>query len=608
MSLLIDYLVNAVWQIPLIAIGAAVLSRFGRLGPAARHHVWVAAMVLAVAMPLLPAAEALSVRIAPTAPAVDARQSPAEPSAAAPDARIIPVSLAPGEPVVSAARAPSPPAAAPTPRPPALGLPPIVIDRSWAQAIAIIYGAILLAGLVRLAIAWRAACAIARRARPAELEPEVSEALNAAARRHGVEPPPVRMSDEIRSPVVVGAQSPAILTPPAFSRLAADEQSAALLHELAHIARRDYGVNLACEALAAPIGWHPVAWEIKAGARRRREAACDAMASGDVGSRDAYARRLISLAGALRLTDDGETSPALVALISKSDLEDRLMQLIKGPRAPSKMRLLAASAVAAAALAPAVLLHVTPALAQDATPVVPMAHVSAPRPAIPATRARTVAPAAPAMIASAPAPSAMAAPAMATVAPTIAATIVPAVDTVNPAMHARRLILAQADMTPPLPPIPPAPPPPPPPPAYEGAPPPPPAPPAPPAPPSAYDAQIDAQVRAAMHMAMAEADKALASDDVRKAMAQAHVDREAIRRQVYEAMNSPEVQRALSEARQAGSAEVRQALEEAKRETVRALDEAERATDEAQASADRAREHALAEHRDQGDHGGHEGP
>jgi hypothetical protein len=108
-------------------------------------------------------------------------------------------------------------------------------------------------------------------------------------------------------------------------------------------------------------------------------------------------------------------------------------------------------------------------------------------------------------------------------------------------------------------------------------------------------------------MAMAEADKALASEDVQRAMAQAHVDREAIRRQVYEAMNSPEVQRALADARHAGSAQVHEALEEAKRETVRALDEAERATDEAQASADRARaEHAK--HRDHDGHGEHNDP
>ena len=51
---------------------------------------------------------------------------------------------------------------------------------------------------------WRAAGAITRRAKETTLEPEVAEALSAAARLHGVAPPPVRLSLEIRSPVVAG--------------------------------------------------------------------------------------------------------------------------------------------------------------------------------------------------------------------------------------------------------------------------------------------------------------------------------------------------------------------------------------------------------------------
>ncbi len=583
MSLLIDYIVNAVWQIPLIAIGAAVLTQFGRLGPATRHRVWLAALVLAAALPLLPAAEAVSVAIAPVNAQPPANQ-------AAPTSAVIPVSLAPsfapGRPTDREVRDPSPASAAPAFRPPAFGLPPIVIGESWARAIALVYSVVLAIGLVRLALAWRAAGAITRRAKATSLEPEVAEALYTAARLHGVATPPVKISHEIRSPVVAGGRAPTILIPPAFTRLSPDEQCAALLHELAHVARRDYAVNLTSEALALLICWHPVTWEIKAGARRSREAACDAIASGVLGSRDVYARRLISLADALRLTTDGETSPALVALISKSDLEDRLMQLIKGPRAPSKLRLLAASTAAAAALAPAVLLHVTPALAQDATPSVAVARVataSAPRLAVAA-----IAPIAPSA-ASQPEVAAVAsqsAGAETVVPETVAwlsAPAAPALAEAAPQVTMHRLLLAQNDISP----TPPAPPAPPPPPAYNGAPPAPP-PPAPPAP--RYDAEMNAHAREAALMAaraVAEADKAMASDEVRKAMAEAHIDGEAIRRQVAEAMDSPEVRRALAEARTAGSIEARQAIEEAKREVIRALDQAEREADRASAQSER---------------------
>jgi beta-lactamase regulating signal transducer with metallopeptidase domain len=569
MSLIIDYIVNAVWQIPLIAIGAAILTRFGRLSPNGRHRVWLAALALATALPLLPAAKALSIAIAPVRASVEAARSVDLPRATGTSSGL-------ASPTVD-----SPLALNGSHADRATGLPPIIMPMAWARVVAILWGLIVAGGMLRLALAWRSAADIARRSAPANLGDDISEMVRRTAQKLGVAPPSIRFSSDVRSPVVAGAKSPTILLPPAFVRLAPDEQGAALLHELAHVARKDFAVNLAVEAFSLPISWHPVSWEIKAGARRSREAACDAIASGALGSRDAYARRLISLADALRLSENGETSPAFVALISKSDLEDRLMQLIKGSKGPSRLRLLAASSAAAAVLAPAMLLHVTPAIAQDATPVVPLAAIArpiAPSPAITAS---------PALIARpATAPSA---PIDATATPTTALVMV------AQTRIARRVLLAQADV-PPAPPAPPAPPSPPPPPTpYDVAPPPPPAPPAPPVPPAPPPpdmAKIDAQVRAAMRMAMAQADRAMSSEEVRKAMAQAHVDREAIRREVAEAMNSPEVQRALAQAREMGTIEARQAIEQARQEAMRALDEAEREIDqEAARSRPEHREH-----------------
>ena len=565
-QILIDYVVNAVWQIPLIAIGAAILTRVGRLSPRGRHLAWVAALVLAVALPALPAAEALSVQVQATQV-----QAP---------------------PILDAA----PPAAAPaalTSAPPAFGLPPVMIDEGLARAVALVYGAVVLLGLLRLIVAWRAASGLVRRSVAVTLPPAVRESVDRTASALGAARPQVRMSDEIRGPVVVGVRAPVILTPPAFARLGEDDQRAALLHELAHVARRDYAVNLACEALALPACWHPVIYEIKAGARHSREIACDAVASDALGSRDAYARRLIALADTLRLRDGGETSPALVALIGRSDLEDRLMQLIKGPRGTTRARVLTAAALAGAVVAPAVLLHVTPALAQTWS----------------AERIAPVAPAAP----------------VAPIAPvaSVAAATIPTPPT-PPAPprhveHMRPMILAQAD----APPSPPAPPPPPPAPAYAPPPPPPsppappsplppmaapPAPPAPPPPPDLADARMRAHMRRETEVTVA-ASLALAHAEIEKALAEtreerAHMsdaEREAIRRHMSEAtaeiksqavrvaieearaaLDSPEVRRALAQAsRAADSPEVRRAIAEARAEAAHAAAEADRAASEA---------------------------
>ena len=124
----------------------------------------------------------------------------------------------------------------------------------------------------------------------------LSAALEQFARIHACKVPPVREMSRLASPVVVGALRPVILVPANFSRHTEEEQQAALLHELAHVLRRDYAVNLACELAAVPLSWHPAIYEIKAGVCRSRELACDAMASAAMASQGAYARCLLSLA------------------------------------------------------------------------------------------------------------------------------------------------------------------------------------------------------------------------------------------------------------------------------------------------------------------------
>ena len=509
---LIDYIVNAVWQIPLVAIGAAVLTRVGRLSPRGRHRIWVGALVLAVVSPALPATEALSVAARPLA------------VAATPQPLDVAASMAPSGPVFS--------------------LPPIAIDPGLADAIAIAFGLVVAVGLIRLVLACRAAGGLVRRSSNFALAAEVSQTLADAARASGLPIPPVRLSDEIGSPAVVGDRAPVILAPAAFARLGHDEQRAALLHELAHIARRDFAVNLACEAIALPAGWHPLIYEIKAGARMSREIACDAIASATLGSRDAYARRLINLADALRLDDGGETSLALVALISRSNLEERLMQLIKGPRAPTKLRLFAATALAVAVVTPALLLHVTPALAGPTAAEAPIARAA---PTVAYSPVATIAEAAPIGSATASA---------------------------RHCPRARRASLAQAERSP-VSPAPPA--------SFERPAPAsmvePPTPPAPPAPPVIDEVRIRDTVRQATLAAVA-ANRAMASAEVRRALAEARaqvasVDRQAIRRQVAQAMASAEVQRALAEAsRVVDSEEVRKAIAEARQEAAKAMAEA----------------------------------
>jgi hypothetical protein len=49
---LIEYLVNALWQVPLLAGGAWLLVRIVRPAPQTAHRVWLAVLGLAVLLPI----------------------------------------------------------------------------------------------------------------------------------------------------------------------------------------------------------------------------------------------------------------------------------------------------------------------------------------------------------------------------------------------------------------------------------------------------------------------------------------------------------------------------------------------------------------------------
>jgi hypothetical protein len=94
------------------------------------------------------------------------------------------------------------------------------------------------------------------------------------------------VSSLVQAPVVVGWLRPAVLVPVgALAGLPADQVEALLLHELAHIRRHDYLVNLLQGVVEAILFYHPAVWWISGHIRVERELCCDDIAvaaSGDV--------------------------------------------------------------------------------------------------------------------------------------------------------------------------------------------------------------------------------------------------------------------------------------------------------------------------------------
>lgn len=98
-------------------------------------------------------------------------------------------------------------------------------------------------------------------------------------------------------PVVLGWLRPVILLPTsAITGLAPKQLEMLLAHELAHVMRRDYLVNILQSVLESLLFYHPVVWWVSGQIRREREYCCDDIAVSLTGDSRSYAQTLLSLA------------------------------------------------------------------------------------------------------------------------------------------------------------------------------------------------------------------------------------------------------------------------------------------------------------------------
>jgi uncharacterized protein (TIGR03435 family) len=149
---------------------------------------------------------------------------------------------------------------------------------------------------VRLTGGWAVAARMrSTLVRPAP--PEWRRILGELGTRIGVSRP-VRLlvSALVQVPTVVGWLRPVVLVPVgALAGLPAEQMEALLIHELAHIRRHDYLVNILQSVAEALLFYHPAVWWVSGHIRAEREMCCDdiaAQASGDV---LLYARALAEL-------------------------------------------------------------------------------------------------------------------------------------------------------------------------------------------------------------------------------------------------------------------------------------------------------------------------
>lgn len=200
------------------------------------------------------------------------------------------------EPRVPAGAAPSVPIAAeaaPTPR----------VDRGeprWVAIVAIAWLAGVGLMLVRTAGSVWSASRLARGPRVGE--PAILAMVGRIRDELGIgRPIRVVEADEAHGPAVLGVLWPTLLLPASvMTGLPPESLRAILIHELAHIRRYDYLVNIAQMLVESVLFFNPTVWWIGRQVRLEREACCDATAVRLTGHPLDYSRSLAEWAGRSR--------------------------------------------------------------------------------------------------------------------------------------------------------------------------------------------------------------------------------------------------------------------------------------------------------------------
>ena len=146
--------------------------------------------------------------------------------------------------------------------------------------------------------------------------------------------PELFSSSELLAPLTCGVFTPRIVLPESAQGWPVERRRAVLLHELAHIRRRDVAAQLFVHFIAALWWFQPLAWMLRTALRTESELACDAEALASGFRPSQYAAELLAVAKGMRaevmLTSVG------ISMARRAGLEARVRAVLH----PSSMLIL----------------------------------------------------------------------------------------------------------------------------------------------------------------------------------------------------------------------------------------------------------------------------
>lgn len=201
----------------------------------------------------------------------------------------------------------------------AAAAPLVDVSGSWAKDLLGIWAAVSALALIGVGLGIWNLRKLHRDSQPidtASLAPELQQTVRSFRSVRKVE---LALSSWVSVPAVIGFFRPIILLPAwALQELSTEQLNSILIHELAHLRRWDDWTNLAQKLARALLFFHPAIWWIDHQLSLEREMACDEFVLSSTSNPRAYAECLVSLAEKSLLRRTVALAQALVGRMSQT--------------------------------------------------------------------------------------------------------------------------------------------------------------------------------------------------------------------------------------------------------------------------------------------------
>lgn len=207
----------------------------------------------------------------------------------------------------------------------------VTVPSLWATCIVLAWATIAMVGLSRVALGlWqlRKLRTESESIDPAGLDSPLQRTLGEFQSSRPVK---LATSEKLTVPAAIGFFRPMIVLPKwTLRELSVAELNSILIHELAHLERRDDWTNLAQKVVRALLFFHPAVWWVERQLSLEREMACDDVVLSRTANPRAYAECLVTVAERSFMRRGLALAQAAVSKMRQTTL--RVSQILDGNR------------------------------------------------------------------------------------------------------------------------------------------------------------------------------------------------------------------------------------------------------------------------------------